>query len=72
MSPSSIVFYNIELSTIIDQMNRDFSGRRLSPDQRAQACNHVNDSFLGVCLKVILAYSSSIVSWHLSSFLLRT
>ncbi len=36
-SPSSIVFPSIGLSTVIDPKYGDFSGRRLNPDQRAQA-----------------------------------
>jgi transcription initiation factor TFIIB len=35
--PSSLTFHNKGLSTDIDPKNRDFSGRRLNPDQRAQA-----------------------------------
>jgi len=35
--PASLVFHNIGLSTVIEPKNRDFSGRRLNPDQRAQA-----------------------------------
>ena len=35
--PSSLAFHNKGLSTDIDPNYRDFSGRRLNPDQRAQA-----------------------------------
>lgn len=36
-APSSLAIHNKGLSTVIDPKNRDFSGRRLNPDQRAQA-----------------------------------
>jgi len=35
--PSSLIFHNKGLSTDINPNYRDFSGRRLNPDQRAQA-----------------------------------